>query len=366
MNHGRWIIACGGTGGHLYPGVAVAQELRKRGHLAMLLVSSKAIDGEILRAHPDLPARALPAMGWPGWKSPKLLPFAWSVVRTVRECQRIFRDFAPNGVLAMGGFTGLVPLWLGKRQNLPIFLHEANAKPGKLTQLWARHVDRVFLGNDRCRTFLPKAKVTFTGNPIREGLVRLDREQAARRLGLSAQRQTLLIMGGSQGAVGINSLLTSCLPLWGDKREKWQWIHLCGFSDLERCQRAYAEYGLTHWVAPFSREMAVLYSLADLAVCRAGAATLAELAYYGIASVLIPYPFASGDHQMENARSFAEVGAAHVFRQEELTPGLLDRVVRTMLEDPSGLERMRQAAASLSVPGAAANIAEELEKWIHR
>ncbi|MDE1170799.1 MAG: undecaprenyldiphospho-muramoylpentapeptide beta-N-acetylglucosaminyltransferase [Verrucomicrobium sp.] len=361
----RVAIACGGTGGHLFPGLAVAEALRRRGHEALLLVSEKEIDRTALEGRGEFASRALPAVGWPGL-GPRLPGFFLKLWRSASACRRLFQDYAPDAVLSMGGFTGAAPLWIAGRRKIPAFLHESNAVPGRVTRLFARRVDRVLVGFGACAAALSPARCSVTGTPVRGALREVPRAEAASALGLDPSRRTLLVAGGSQGARALNRLVCRTLPLWKDRLAAWQFIHLSGAADAEETARAYQDIEALAHVRPFSAQMAEIYSLADLAVGRSGASTLTELAHYGLPSLLVPLPTAAEDHQTANARIFTQAGAASLFRQEDLTPQAFDAAVRGVLGEEHRLQEMARAARALAVPDAAGRVAEAVLNGIQK
>ena len=250
-------IACGGTGGHLFPGLAVAEELRERGHDTLLLVSAKQIDAMALQGANEN-SRALPGIGWPGFLSPRVFKFGGSLLDSWRECGQVYREFKPTAVVGMGGFTSAVPLLLGRRLRLPTLIHESNAIPGRVTRMIAPRVNKTLLGFESCAHYLRRAHCVFTGTPVRKGLERIDRATAAEKFGLNPALPIVLIMGGSQGAHGINQLVMKTLPLWHTNREEVQFIHLAGQADANIAEINYRRQRLTAVVEAFSTEMGTL------------------------------------------------------------------------------------------------------------
>jgi UDP-N-acetylglucosamine--N-acetylmuramyl-(pentapeptide) pyrophosphoryl-undecaprenol N-acetylglucosamine transferase len=356
----RFVIACGGTGGHLFPGVAVAEELRRRGYEALLLVSKKAIDRTALEGRPDLVSRALPAVGWPGFFTPRLFAFLSSLLQTRNECRALLREYRPAAVLGMGGFTSAAPLWEARRAGIPGFLHESNAFPGRVTRLLAGQVDQVLLGFGRAADFLKGAPSAVTGTPVRGELRVVPRDEAAAVFGLDPARRTVLVIGGSQGARGLNAAVRGALPRWADRRDVWQFIHLTGEKDASGVAAAYKEHGFLAHVAPFSTNMAEAYSLADLAIARSGASSLTELSHYGLPALLVPFPAAADDHQTANAQVYTEAGAALLCPEAGLTSVILDEAVRGLLHSAERLDAMRRASSGLAVPDAASRVADLL------
>src|SRR5213596_1829571 len=210
------IIACGGTGGHLFPGSAVAEVLRDRGHEVMLLVSEKDIDALALSGRESFRVEKLPTVGLPSPFSPAFFGFLGRFYESLALCRSIYRKFKPQAVLGMGGFTSTAPILAGRMRGVPTFIHESNAIPGKANRLTARMVRAVLLGFKECAQFFPKVQTEVTGTPIRTELSRIDRQMARENLGLRADLTTLLVMGGSQGASGINQAVIKSLPALHD------------------------------------------------------------------------------------------------------------------------------------------------------
>src|SRR6476469_10182118 len=196
------VIACGGTGGHLFPGIAVAEVLQNRGHAVMLLVSEKDIDAVALSGRTNFQVEKLPTVGLPSLFSPALFGFTRRFIESLSLCRSIYRKFNPQVVLGMGGFTSTAPVLAGRFRGIATFIHESNAVPGKANRWTARLVRAVLLGFKECAAFFPNARTEFTGTPIRKELRPVDRSAARQKLGLREDLTTLLVMGGSQGASG--------------------------------------------------------------------------------------------------------------------------------------------------------------------
>lgn len=359
-------IACGGTGGHLFPGLAVAEELRQRGHDTLLLVSPKQIDAIALKGAKDQQSHALPGIGWPGFLSPRVFPFVLSLLRSWRECGQVYQDFQPTAVVGMGGFTSAIPLLLGRRLHLPTLIHESNAIPGRVTRFIAPWVNKTLLGFDSCSNYLRRAHCVVTGTPVRRGLERIDRAVAAEKFGLNPALPVVLIMGGSQGAHGINELVLKTLPMWHAQRDEVQFIHLTGQADVNIAEINYRRQRLTAVVQAFSTEMEHFYSLADVVISRSGAASLTELSHYGLPSVLIPYPAAADDHQSYNARIFERAGAARIMPESKTTAEVLHQAVAELLMKPELRRDMAEASRKLAGEDAAKRVAEEIEASCNR
>jgi len=350
-------IACGGTGGHLFPGVAVARALKEMGVEAQLLVSSKAVD-EI-------------GAGWvPGVEVVRLpvLPFTrrglgrsvWALCKSVRVCAGLFRRRRPCAVLAMGGFASAPAVVCARLMGIPVFLHEANAVPGRANRLFSRFAREVFVYFPEAAARLKNRAVSVSGMPVRGEFDGVDRDRCCKVLGLDAQLPVLLVMGGSQGARPLNGLMEKAVGLLAAAAPELQYVHLTGAHDVELMRRAYEKHGARAVVEAFFREMWVVLGAATLAVTRAGASSLAEQAAVRLPAILIPFPFAADDHQYHNARAFEQTGAGCVLRQSDATPETVARLVLDLLRDRRRLELMRQALGKWHVKDASARIANAL------
>lgn len=361
-------IACGGTGGHLFPGLAVAEVLRARGHRVLLFISEKEIDTLAVREHEakgELRFERLPSVGLGRVLSLGTVRFVGGALRSVAACRRIFAGFQPDAVLGMGGFTSTAPLLAARLARVPTFIHESNAIPGKANRLNARLARVVLLGFAECAAHFPAGtRCETTGTPVRASLRENvpDRRAALGAFGFDPARdrvvkRTLLVMGGSQGARGVNRAVTAALPLW--RELPLRVIHLTGKDDEAEVRAAYAAAdGFPAHVAAFSHDMGAAYAAADIAVARSGAASLTELAHFGLPSVLIPYPFAAEDHQTANARLFTRPGAAVMLREDERTGESLARILPGLLLHPDKLHDMATAARALAPGDAAARVAD--------
>lgn len=358
------VIACGGTGGHLFPGLAVAEVLRARGHEVMLFVSEKEIDALALSGGSNFQFHKLPTIGLPSPFSPAVLGFLRRFYESLSLCRGLYRKFKPHVVLGMGGFTSTAPVLAGKMRGIPTFIHESNAIPGKANRFTARMVRAVLLGSKECAPFFPKVRTEVTGTPIRKELQRLDRKIARQRLGLQEDLLTVLVMGGSQGATGINQAMIRSLPAL--QGAPLQVIHLSGARDERLLADNYQREGIPAHVAAFHHAMEEAYSAADFAVARSGAASLAELAAFSLPAILIPFPYAAEDHQTRNAEIFARADAGIILKESDLVGDLLARNIREFTGDPAKLLRMSENSARLAPKNAAALVVETMERYAQR
>jgi UDP-N-acetylglucosamine--N-acetylmuramyl-(pentapeptide) pyrophosphoryl-undecaprenol N-acetylglucosamine transferase len=355
------IIACGGTGGHLFPGIAVAEVLRQRGHEVLLFVSEKEIDSLALSTRSQFRFEKLPTVGFPSLYSPRIFGFLKRFAESLSLCRSIYGKFKPQVVLGMGGFTSTAPILAGRLRGISTLVHESNAIPGKANRLAGKMVGAVLLGFKEAAQFFPKVRTEITGTPIRTELKRVDRQDARRKLGLKPDLATMLVMGGSQGASGINRAVIKSLPLL--KGAPLQVIHLSGSRDERLVSDSYSREQIPAHVAAFHHHMEEVYSAADFALARSGAASLAELAFFALPSILIPFPYAADDHQTRNAEIFTHAGAAFVLKESELTPEILSQKIRAMVDHPEQVRQMSEKSANLAPRDAADRVATTMEKF---
>lgn len=353
----RFVIAAGGTGGHLFPGLAVGEVFLARGHETMLLISEKEIDAIATQGRSEFRIEKVAGVALQSKSPLALLSFLWKTRAAVAQCKQLFADWRPAAVLGMGGFTSFAPIYAGRKRGLPTFVHESNAIPGRANRLNARYVTRVLLGFAECREHFRKARCEVTGTPVRSALTSpVDKSAALATFGLSPAKKTLLVMGGSQGASGINKSVAAALPSLAGRA--LQAVHLTGKTDEAATRDAYARAGLTAHVAAFHHRMQEAYGAADLAIARSGAASLTELSYFGLPSVLIPYPFAADDHQTANARIFERVGASVLLQERDASGGNLAQHISSLLDTPGRLAAMSQHSRELAPARAAEQVAD--------
>ncbi|MGB7747218.1 MAG: undecaprenyldiphospho-muramoylpentapeptide beta-N-acetylglucosaminyltransferase [Verrucomicrobiia bacterium] len=348
-------IACGGTGGHLFPGLAVAEQLQQRGCTVGLLISPKDVDQEAVKSARGMEIFMLPAVGL---QNRNYFSFAGSFVKSLFAAKKIFRQRRPAAVLAMGGFTSAPPIWVGKDFGAKTFLHESNTIPGRANRLLARFVDEAFVGFPSATARLRARAVTTTGTPVRPQFQPCEPAPCRAAFRLDPSRPTVLVMGGSQGASGINDLVLSALPLLGDRAPAWQWLHLTGPSDVEKVKAAYDARGFKAVVKPFLAEMDLALGAATVAVSRAGASSLAEIAAVRLPSLLVPYPAAADNHQFYNAQAFEATGAARLLEQKNAAPEKVTAWLRELVEDAAARAKVQTALAQWHAPKAAEQIAD--------
>jgi UDP-N-acetylglucosamine--N-acetylmuramyl-(pentapeptide) pyrophosphoryl-undecaprenol N-acetylglucosamine transferase len=352
-------IACGGTGGHLFPGLAVAEQLRARGATVTALISPKEVDQQAVKSARDIAVVTLPAVALQAGQRLAFLRGFWNSWRASRQ---LFSARRPDAVLAMGGFTSAPPVLAARTLGVKTFLHESNTIPGRANRWLARVVDQAFVGFPETQPRLAARTVAVTGTPVRPQFQVRDPACCRVALGLDPARPVVLVTGGSQGASGLNAMITAALPVLARHALQWQWLHLTGPKDIESVQAAYAKHGLWAVVRPFLMEMELALGAATACVSRAGASSLAELAAARVAAVLVPFPTAADNHQFHNARAFAATGAARVLEQREATPEQTAALLRDLVETIAVRDSLKAALAQWHAPESAATIAEAILK----
>jgi UDP-N-acetylglucosamine--N-acetylmuramyl-(pentapeptide) pyrophosphoryl-undecaprenol N-acetylglucosamine transferase len=353
-------IACGGTGGHLFPGLAVGRELVSQDCRVTLLISPKEVDQAAVAGLSGMEVATLPATGL---QDGKVLAFVAGFWRAWWASHRRFAsgNGRPHAILAMGGFTAAPPFLAARLRGAAGFLHESNTIPGRANRLLARFACQAFTGFPGAVRRLDCANSRCVGTPVRDAIARL-REQrdpaAARRaLGLDPNRPVLLVTGGSQGARGLNRLVLAALPELARTEADLQFLHLSGAPDLDEVRKAHAPLGSRSVVHAFLQDMHLALEAAEVVVSRAGASSMAELSALRLPAVLIPLPSAQDNHQFHNAEAFAQVGAALRLDQAGTSPGALIEALRSLRPGGSRRDSVQSALARMDQPTAASEIA---------
>ena len=360
----RLLIAGGGTGGHLFPGVALAEELLARDPAAAVRFVGTARGIE---------ARVVPELGWElvlidvsGLKTVGRLGALRGLLRLPRalwQSRRVVKEFRPDVVVGVGGYASGPVVLMARLMGVKTGILEQNSLPGLTNKILGRVVHAVFLCFDESRRFFRDRKILMTGNPIRRD-IRLALEAAAGGTAEPAAGPAplrLFVFGGSQGASAVNQLVADAAGILAGRGVALEIVHQTGEASLEETRARYAAAGMKPDLRAFIKDMAAEYRRADLVIARAGATTVAELGVVGRPALLVPYPFAADNHQEVNAREMAEAGAALMLRQGELTPEKLADTIEGLARDREGLARMGSAMKALGKPQAAAAILDWCE-----
>lgn len=351
----KFIVACGGTGGHTFPGLAVARELRARGHEVVVWSSGRAVERSAMTAWDG----AVFSTGARQLRVRNAFANLFSILR----CRAEMKRFAPDALLAMGAYSSLPPVLAARAYSVPVVLHEANTVPGRAVEFLERSAQKVAISFEETKERLRGRKTVLTGLPVREEIVGQPRFDE-----VPEQAFCLFVTGGSQGAHRVNELASQAIALLKGELEKRTGapslfvIHQTGAADEADVKAAYAAAGIPARVQAFEREMGRAYASADLVICRAGASTLFELARVGKPAFLIPLPGAVRNHQHFNAQALVKRGAADEGAQDALVPRTLANYILHRIEHPSDLAKKARAMKAFSVPDAAARVADVLEQ----
>ncbi len=354
----RVIVAGGGTGGHLFPGLAVAHEFIKRDPMTEILFVGAA-QGIESRAVPaaGFPLETIPVRGLKGRGLAGLAQALYGVPASIVRSLGILRRFRPDCVLGVGGYASGPLLLAAKMKRVRSAVMESNLRPGLTNRILGRVVDRVFTAYEASARYFPGARVIECGSPVRWRTLPPVKKD---------EKFTVLIFGGSQGARRINQCAVEMLKSLQDLDGGLRIIHQTGAADLEWVKAAYGALGLEVEVLPFIERMDEAYARADLVVCRAGAATIAELTVFGKPAILVPYPYAADDHQRLNAEALAMRGAAEMILDRDLDGGKLAARVRAYHQDRGRLAAIGRAARKLGRPDAAGRIVDECYAMVGR
>ncbi len=311
------LIVAGGTGGHLYPGIAVARALQ--GHQVLFCVRRGDLGRDIL-AKEGFAVKEIAGQGLPREFSWKVFSFPYRFVQGFFEARALLRDVRPDAVLAMGGHLSVPVVLQAKSMGIPTLLHEQNVFPGLANRLLSRWVNSVAVSFPESTSYLKGKNVWVSGLPIRSEMGQVSQAEGRARFGLATDVTTYLVFGGSLGAQRLNTLAVEAWPLLLQEGRRFQVIHVTGAKDYERIEKLYRPLKITANPIPYCHEMAHAYAAASAVVCRAGASTVAELLAAARPALLVPYPHASNNHQLYNARVLQSAGLGEVMLDAALTP----------------------------------------------
>jgi UDP-N-acetylglucosamine--N-acetylmuramyl-(pentapeptide) pyrophosphoryl-undecaprenol N-acetylglucosamine transferase len=352
------LILAGGTGGHIFPGLAVAHALRQRGAQVTWLGADGGMETRLVPQH-DIAIDTIAVKGLRGKGIATLLGAPVRVLRAIRDAARVVATRRPRAVISFGGYAAGPGGIAAKLAGVPLLVHEQNRAPGFTNRVLARFARRVLTGFPD--TFASGMIEEPVGNPVRGEIAAVP--APALRLSRTGDRFHLLVLGGSQGARALNLAVPNALRNLADAGIEVR--HQCGEKLRADAEAAYAQAGIAASVEPFIADMAAAYAWADLVVCRAGALTLAELCAAGVGSVLVPFPQAVDDHQTRNAEYLVERGAAVLLPQDDALADRLLDCLRELRADPGQRFAMAEAARSLAKPDAAARVADIVLDVIH-
>jgi UDP-N-acetylglucosamine--N-acetylmuramyl-(pentapeptide) pyrophosphoryl-undecaprenol N-acetylglucosamine transferase len=354
----RVLIAGGGTGGHLFPGIALAEEIvtRHPKNDVVFVGTNRGLEARVVPQN-GFVFEAMTSYGLKGMGVLKLLQGLLTLPFSFLQALVLVRKYRPDVVVGVGGYSSgpvVMAAWL---LGVPTAVQEQNALPGLTNRILGRFVKAVFVSFDATQKLFARGKAHVLGNPIRRALLDNFLQPS-----MAHEKFTVLIFGGSLGARGLNARLIEALTPLSAERESMRLLHQTGKADLETVKQGYVGKGFDVEVLEFIDDMSAAYLGSDLVVCRAGATTIAELTTCKKASILVPYPFATDDHQAVNAKALVDAGAALMFREAELTGEKLASAILELKRDKPRLEKMEKAAGLLGRPEAAREIADVLQQ----
>jgi UDP-N-acetylglucosamine--N-acetylmuramyl-(pentapeptide) pyrophosphoryl-undecaprenol N-acetylglucosamine transferase len=349
------LIAGGGTGGHLFPALAVAEAFRARDpeNRIVFVGSQRGLENSLV-AREGYELKVIEAAAWKGKGIGGKLISLLAIPKSLWQSGRLLRSVRPALVIGVGGYASGPVVLTAWAMGFRTAIHEQNSFPGLSNRILGRFVGRVFISFENSGAHFPRRKTVLTGNPVRKKLQRV--KEDSREPG--GKEFTLFIFGGSQGAHRLNQAMEEVLPHLGELKGRMRIIHQTGEKDYDYVRTFYEREGVAAEVHRFIYDMERAYRAADLILCRAGATTLFELMAMGKAAILVPYPYAANDHQTLNAKALVDAGAALMVGNADLNGEGLSRLLREMQEDPERRKRMGERAAALAQPGAAEKIAD--------
>ena len=342
------LLAGGGTGGHVFPALAVAQRaLAQDAHNQVLFVGNPlGLEAKLVPGH-GFPFAAVKCSGFAARSWRKKLISMQELWHALWHARRIIRDFAPDVVVGFGGYVSMPVTLAALLSRVPVVLHEQNAAAGLANRVAARWARRICVSMPQAGATFPAAKVRLTGNPVRAQLFSVPPWRG--------EVPTLLVFGGSQGADALNACMPEAVEILLQEFPDLQVLHQSGTQQRNAVEQAYAHHGggAQVEVVEFIDDMREAYSRSALVICRAGATTVAELAASGRPAIMVPFPQAAGDHQTLNAMALVQAGAAGIVAQHELTPQRMADEIRRLLQNPAELFMMAQRARRAASKGAA-------------
>jgi UDP-N-acetylglucosamine--N-acetylmuramyl-(pentapeptide) pyrophosphoryl-undecaprenol N-acetylglucosamine transferase len=350
----RIVIAGGGTGGHLFPGIAIAEEFIKRDKQAQVIFigTRRGIESKLL-SHLGYDLRTIDVEGVKGRGLKALVKGFYQIPQSLWQSARILKQFHPQIVIGVGGYASGPAVLAACFMGIPTAIAEQNAVPGITNRILGKFADKIFVTYTQTQSWFSSSRVILSGNPVRAAFAGTPSKNKAEK-----DFRQLLIFGGSQGAAAINKGVMEMLPELQRMKTKVCVLHQTGAKEVQSVREAYAHYGIPADVTPFIVDMAGAYAQADLIICRAGATSLAEITTAGKAPILIPFPWAADDHQTKNAQTLAAAGAAIMINEKELTGKKLFAVVESLLSDEKKLKQMEENSARLGNIYAAATIVD--------
>ena len=329
----RVIIAAGGTGGHIYPGICLAKELKKRGYNPVFIVKKNDLGIKIVKSE-GYQYFELNFIGFPREFCLRSFVFFFKLFFSVLKVIFLIVKIKPVFVIGLGSYISFPVVFVSKIFSIKTFIHEQNVVPGLANRFLSKFADRIAVSFPETKRYFPEDKTFYTGNFIREELFKANPEDALRKFNFDKSRFTVLIFGGSQGAHIINLTILKALKLILDLKDRIQFLHLTGKDDFPLVKNSYKELDFKAEILEYLDDMASAYAVSNLVICRAGATTIAEILELKKFSILIPYPYATEDHQTQNARYLEKLGFGVFVPENELSKEKIANLIRKYLTNP--------------------------------
>ena len=346
-------IACGGTGGHIFPGVATAQVLKRRGVNVSLWLSGRDVENVSVESW-DGQIVTVKAEGFPSDFSLRSIGIAFRLLASIVTCRKLMREKRPDVLLAMGSYASVGPVITAWNLGIPVVLHEANAIPGRAVSFLSRFASAIAVTFPTASHYLRHRRIVVTGLPVREPTESRFEEGPLKKEGMF----TVLVMGGSQGSHRLNEMTSVALSRLYKSGTPVQVIHLTGKKDESLIRATYKSCGIPAMVLGFLKDMNKAYNAADIAICRSGAGACVELAIHGVPALFVPLPLARRDHQLRNARVLEAAAAADVMEERNVSPEYLVEHIRNCMKNRERLDKMKLHMKNIGISDAAQRLAD--------
>lgn len=353
------IIAGGGTGGHLFPGLALAEEFKRRDPSTEVIFvgTEHGLEARVIPRE-GYTLKFLRAEGLVGVSIIKKVKAIIKIFFSILDSYKIIKTVRPDIIIGVGGYASGVILFVASIKSIPTMIIEQNAIPGMTNKILGKFVNTVCISYQESISFFPPVRTFLTGNPVRLQVFKGNIEAAYKLFSLERELFTIFIFGGSAGARSINRAMVDALNYLYDLKDKIQFLHQTGQRDYENVRDAYRKVGFRGTIAPFIYQMGEAYAVADIVISRAGATTLAELTALGKPAILIPYPYAAGNHQEINAKKLVDIGAAKMILDREMKGEILAKMIRNLYENEKLRVEMQNNSKSVGRPEASEKIVD--------
>jgi len=360
------LIAAGGTGGHIYPGLAIAEKIKKENpHVEIIFIGSKVGMEKNIIPQLGYPIEYIRVRGFERQLSLETLAAVKGIFDGMSDAKKVLDRHQPDLVIGTGGFTAGPLLLLASQRKIPTMIHEQNAFPGKTNRMLGKKVDRIAISFKEAEQYFPDGKTFLAGNPVRSEYQSMDKQKSRKSLNLLDSQKMILIMGGSQGAGSINQGALALMACYKNRNDRVIY-HLTGKGQYNKIKEAMCQQGLEGskniFAEAYSNEVYQLLGAADLVISRSGAMSVAEIEAVGVPSILVPYPMAAGNHQDFNARVITDQGGGILIEDKALTGEYLAEITELLLNDEPRLKIMSEITKKLSILDAGDRIYSEIKK----